>query len=106
MDFRFEGTGLQLDTRALSDLKRLVPLFTLPDQSGKSALLFGFSDETKDPAGDLALSQERAGVVGRQLSARGLHVESVRGLGSEGAVADDATDDGRERNRRVEAWLR
>jgi phosphate transport system substrate-binding protein len=106
MDFRFEGTGLQLDTRALSDLKRLVPLLTLPEQSGKSALLFGFSDATGDRSGDLALSQQRAAVVGQQLSARGLHVESVRGLGSEEAVADDASEDGRERNRRVEAWLR
>jgi len=47
----------------------------------------------------------RSSAVATQLRARGLRVE-LRGLGPETPVADDATDEGRARNRRVEVWLR
>jgi|SRR5271154_1886509 len=46
------------------------------------------------------------GTVAGQLRALGLHVEAVRGFGQRMPVADDSNDEGRERNRRVEVWLR
>ena len=103
---RFDRGSTELDTRALRDLVRLVTLMGRPENASKSVVLLGFSDATGVRADDIALSQQRAAMVAGQLSARGLHVDATRGLGPEMAVADDATEDGRQRNRRVEAWLR
>jgi outer membrane protein OmpA-like peptidoglycan-associated protein len=44
--------------------------------------------------------------VAAQLRARGLPVGVSRGLGSEIVVADPSTAAGRERNQRVEVWLK
>jgi phosphate transport system substrate-binding protein len=106
VDFRFDRGSTELDTRALRDLQRLVTLMGRPENLGKSMLLLGFSDGTGPRADNVALSQQRATMVAGQLSARGLHVGVSRGLGPEMPVADDSTDDGRQRNRRVEVWLR
>jgi len=106
IDFRFERSGPQLDTRALRDLPRVTAMLARPEYAGRGLVLLGFSDGTGTRALNIALSQQRADIVGDQLRARGLHVLVARGLGSEMPVADDATEEGRERNRRVEAWLR
>jgi phosphate transport system substrate-binding protein len=106
MDFRFERGKSQLDTRALRDLQRVVGMMQEPEYAGRSLLLLGFSDGVGTRAEDVALSQQRAGIVGAQLKARGLHVDLERGFGPQMRIADDSTEDGQERNRRVEVWLR
>jgi phosphate transport system substrate-binding protein len=106
MDFRFEHGSTQLDTRALSDLPRIVALKGRAEYAARSLLLFGFSDGTGSRNDDLWLSQERADIVAGQLRARGLRVDVSRGFGAEMMIADDRAEEGRERNRRVEAWLR
>lgn len=106
MDFRFDHGSTQLDTRALTDLQRLVALLERPEFLGRSVVLFGFSDATGSRADNMVLSQQRADIVASQLLARGLHVLLQRGLGPDMPVADDASEEGRERNRRVEVWLR
>jgi phosphate transport system substrate-binding protein len=106
VDFRFDRGSTQLDTRALRDLQRLVTLMGHPTNASRSLLLFGFSDGTGARPDNLYLSRQRAGIVSSQLRARGLPVAATRGFGPDMPVADDATEDGRERNRRVEVWLR
>jgi phosphate transport system substrate-binding protein len=106
MDFRFEHGSTQLDTRALTDLQRVVSLTARPEYSGRALLLFGFSDATGPRSDNIWLSQQRADIVAGQLRARGLRVDASRGLGPEMPIADDRAEDGRERNRRVEVWLR
>jgi outer membrane protein OmpA-like peptidoglycan-associated protein len=77
-----------------------------PQLSGRSVRVFGFSDNGSSPAeAAAAVSQEFADVVARQLRARGLPVEVSRGFGGVMPVADNRTDEGRDRNRRVEVWL-
>jgi len=106
LDFRFEDASLQLDTRGLRDLLRVVKMLERPKYAGRGIVLLGFSDATGSPGDNLSLSQQRAHIVAQQLRARGLHVFLERGLGSEVPIADDSTEAGRGRNRRVEAWLR
>ena len=106
MDFRFSRDSTQLDTRALRDLQRVVSMMQHSDFTGRSLLLFGFSDGVGSQSANLQLSQQWAGIVAAQLRARGLHVDLERGFGPDMPVADDATQEGRERNRRVELWLR
>jgi phosphate transport system substrate-binding protein len=105
VDFRFERGSDQLDNRALRDLQRIVAMMGRPEGSGKSLVLLGFANERDSRAGNVARAARDATAVATQLRARGLHVEQ-RGLGPEMPVADDATDEGRARNRRVEVWLR
>ena len=106
IDFRFDAKNNQLDTRGLRDLQRIMTLMGRPENAGRSILLLGFSDGKGTPADRLSQSQDRAGIVATQLRARGLHVDAVRGFGPEMPVADDSTEEGRLRNRRVEVWLR
>jgi phosphate transport system substrate-binding protein len=106
IDFRFDRSTSQLDTRALRDLQRIVTMMAQPDNRGRSIVLLGFSDGEGARFANVALSQERASIVAAQLRASGVRVDLVKGLGPEMAVADDSTEDGRMRNRRVEAWLR
>ena len=106
IDFRFDTKNSQLDTRGLRDLQRVMTLMGRPENAGRSILLLGFSDSKGSRADTVSASQERSGIVATQLRARGLHVDVVRGFGSDMPVADDAAEDGPRRNRRVEVWLR
>ncbi|HTQ41586.1 MAG TPA: substrate-binding domain-containing protein [Polyangiaceae bacterium] len=104
--FRFDGAGEQLDTRALTDLQRVVALMGRSDDAAKSVRVLGFSGADGSRAGDVAASLQDANIVATQLRARGLHVDVVEGFGHDAPVADDSTEAGRQRNRRVEVWLR
>jgi phosphate transport system substrate-binding protein len=105
VDLRFDSASQQLDTRALRDLQRLGGLLARGEYAGRRLALLGFSDGQGRRADNVALSLARASVVADQLRARGLGVELVRGLGPVMPVADDASEAGRQRNRRVEIWL-
>jgi phosphate transport system substrate-binding protein len=106
MDFRFDRANSQLDTRALRDLQRVVGMMGRPDYAGRAVLLLGFSDAAGPRAEGVAGSQQRVAVVADQLRARGLHVGLQHAFGPEMPVADDSTAEGREKNQRVEVWLR
>jgi phosphate transport system substrate-binding protein len=106
IDFRFDAGTSQLDTRGLRDLQRLVTVMGRPESAGRSLILLGFSDGKGAHADNLALSQVRVNTVQQQLSARGLHVDGVHVFGPDMPVADDSSPEGRQRNRRVEVWLR
>jgi phosphate transport system substrate-binding protein len=106
VDFRFDGASMRLDTRGLRDLQRIGAMMGRPENAGRSIVLLAFTGKGGGPAEDRAASQGLGQVVAAQLRARGLHLEDVRAFGSEMPVADDSTDEGRQRNRRVEVWLR
>jgi phosphate transport system substrate-binding protein len=106
VDFRFDRGSTELDNRGLRDLQRLVALMGRPDFAGKAVLLFGFSDGKGTAGENVALSQKRATLIGDQLRGRALAVDAITGLGAQMPVADDATEEGRQRNRRVEVWVR
>jgi inorganic phosphate transporter, PiT family len=55
---------------------------------------------------NIELSRERADGVGRALSAYGIHAALVDGFGDQLPIASNESPSGRERNRRVEVWVR
>ena len=69
-------------------------------------MLLGFSDSRGTYAQNQALSQERAKKVEEELSARGVHTALFDALGQEMPIGSNVGESGRERNRRVEVWLR
>jgi OOP family OmpA-OmpF porin len=64
----------------------------------------GHTDATGNPAYNQQLSEARARSVLQALVARGVPVEllSARGYGPQRPIADNATPDGRSKNRRVQ----
>lgn len=107
LNFRFgEGIAL-LDNKALEDVERLAQFLRRPEQAGQEIVLVGFADRSEmSPFAAIALSNDRVDLVADALRREGLRVARQRGLGQIAPVASDATPQGRERNRRVEVWVR
>jgi phosphate transport system substrate-binding protein len=106
LNFRFRPASSALDNKALPDLDRVSSFISDLKYSGKDLMLFGFADGAGSKDANCRLSKERAQAVSDQLSQRGLNPATVNGFCSELAVASNDNEDGREKNRRVEVWLR
>ena len=107
MALRF-STGLDLfDSRSRQDLNRLALLLARQENSKRRLVLVGFANpDPKDPYQALTLSQERADYVASELLALDMKVVTVRGMGGKMALANRADTASRQRNDRVEVWLR
>jgi len=73
-------------------------------ENGKSVQLIGFADESGSQAGNDALSKRRAESVKAYLILRGVQTQQIQteGQGAQAPVADNTTEAGRAKNRRVE----
>ncbi len=101
LDFRFRKGSTVLDSRGQRDVDRL--LYFLHDRPSPHLYLLGFADVDGSKKEDLA--KARAQAVDAELAAHGVHAQAVYGLGAEMPIASNATETGRDRNRRVEVWL-
>lgn len=106
LNFRFRKGGKELDNKAQLDLDRVVEFLTDSNLSGENVLLLGFADDGGDQGAEKELSQERAVIVAERLRRRGIAPSVVAGFGDNRPVASNATEEGRDKNRRVELWLR
>ena len=106
LDFRFRTGSAGLDNKALVDLDRVVTFLTDLKYPGRNVMLIGFADSTGTDAINISLSKSRAKAVADQFAPRGLDVGLSTGFGSALPVASNATEDGRQKNRRVEIWLK
>ena len=64
----------------------------------------GYTDNTGSPSGNLALSEYRAKMIKYSLQIKGISPDRLtsQGFGRSNPVADNSTEDGRAKNRRVE----
>jgi phosphate transport system substrate-binding protein len=92
--------------KAQVDVDRVISLIADRKSAGDKILLFGFADSIGSPAANQALSLSRARIIENQFVQRGLKPAAVRGFGSSLPVASNDSPDGREKNRRVEIWIR
>lgn len=104
VNFRFEFGKFVLDSRAVRDVYRVAELVRA--NPGRQLVLVGFSDAVGEYERNLELSRRRADAVAEALRQRGVAVAAVVAAGEEAPVASNDDPVGRERNRRVEAWLR
>ncbi|MFZ4808708.1 MAG: substrate-binding domain-containing protein [Hyphomicrobiaceae bacterium] len=110
--FRFLPNAITLDNRALVDIGRLAemvkPLMVANPNLTLTAV--GFTDSTGSADGNVTLSQTRAESVRTALLARLGKAYAprllARGYGPLLPVACNEAIDGRDKNRRVEIWLR
>jgi phosphate transport system substrate-binding protein len=106
LNFRFRIGSSELDNKAIVDLDRVVTFIGDLRYTGDDVFLFGFADSTGGRDLNVRLSKDRAKTVSDQFGQRGLKPAVVTGFGSDLPVASNTTEDGREKNRRVEIWIR
>jgi phosphate transport system substrate-binding protein len=103
--FRFEPGSSAFDSRAQVDLDRVVGYLRENDLNGNAVRVLGFADALGAVKVNQQLSMDRATQVAQAFAQRGIAGVTIAGLGSALPVADNATEDGRRRNRRVEIWV-
>jgi phosphate transport system substrate-binding protein len=106
VSFRFTSGSANLDNKAQRDLERLARMMQQPENARRALLLYGYCDNQGNPQANQFLSQQRAQAVARLLKQRGLTPAYVKGYGAANPIASNATSEGRERNRRVDVWLK
>jgi phosphate transport system substrate-binding protein len=104
--FRFRVGSDELDSRAYRDIGRIVGVLSQPQYLNKKLILIGFADSSGTSVANLKLSQSRADIVKSELAAEGLEFSHVEGLGAEAFVAPNDTPENREKNRRVEVFIK
>ena len=105
-DLHFEANSNKLDLHSAREVDR-VWNFMMSDHTPPDHLvLLGFADNQGTPEANLSLSQQRAQAVASVFAHRGLPPGQVVAFGSDLPLADNASEIGREKNRRVEVFLR
>lgn len=103
--FRFQPDSVALDGRAVHDVALLAAHLKSQRIDPGRVVLAGFADNAGDAAAGKAVSQRRMGSVVAALAKAGVMLSRTATFGGDLPVADNATADGRERNRRVEVYL-
>jgi len=106
LNFRFRTGASELDNRALVDLDRVAGFLSSPGRTRGGIVLCGFADSVGTSDTNRALSLNRANVVADEFRRRGIVPVNVSGFGAANPVASNGTEEGRQKNRRVEVWLR
>ena len=106
MNYRFKTGSRILDNKAVVDLSRLEGYLSIGQQSASNIILLGFADSDGDKNANLKLSKERAQAVADALLQRGVNPGVITGFGDAMPIASNESEEGRQRNRRVEVWVR
>jgi len=104
VNFRFTAGSAQLDNKALRDVERLAAFMRQPENANRRLLVVGFNDATEDPARAALLGRLRATAVATALRHQQAFPSEVLSLGDKLPVAG-LSENGRVKNRRVEAWI-
>ncbi|MFD2094463.1 phosphate ABC transporter substrate-binding/OmpA family protein [Corallincola platygyrae] len=103
LNFRFNHGDKELDNKGKRDLERLISY--MEKNAGRRVVLMGFADSVGKADRNRWLSLNRARVVERELVSRGINVLEVEAFGEALPVANNNSEAGRARNRRVEVWV-
>ncbi|WP_083900907.1 OmpA family protein [Azospirillum sp. B4] len=90
----------------MRDLARVVDFVSIAGVRPDKLLLIGFADSRGRPEMNDTLSKQRARAVADALGQQGVRVGLTTWLGADMPVADNGTEEGREKNRRVEIYVR
>ena len=105
LNIHFESGKYDIDDALLQQLETFA-LF-LKENEGYQVVIYGYTDSSGDPQANKALSQNRAKAVKEGLIR--LEINETRltfiGMGDENPIADNATPQGRAKNRRIEVEL-
>ncbi len=104
-DVTFEKSKAEIRPEAIESLEKLVT--AINENPDRRVSIEGHTDSTGSESFNISLSQRRADNVKKALIERGISASRMDavGLGEEFPVADNATDTGRQRNRRVDVII-
>ena len=105
VDFRFNPNSSDLDLKGSRDIDRVTNYLLSNHFTGEHLILVGFADNQGDPDSNIAVSKKRADALAAMFAQRGLTPAKVVGFGADLPLADNATEDGRQKNRRVEVYI-
>ena len=105
-DLHFEPNSNKLDLHSAREVDRVWNAMMSDHTPPDHLILLGFADNQGTPEKNLALSQQRARVVAEVFRKRGLPPGEIVAFGSDLPIADNATEEGRVKNRRVEVYLK
>jgi len=107
-NFRFETNSKNLDNKALRDLSRVVKYLQDNQFKPENIYLIGFADNVGSAEKNKILSEKRAKSVLYSIKSEGVIIapENIIGIGEDYPVANNADEMGRDKNRRVEIWVR
>jgi phosphate transport system substrate-binding protein len=100
----FRTDSSVIDSRGKDDLTRILAYIANKKLSPQDLVLIGHADGTGQHKSNCILSENRAKAVSDELAAFGLHAKTVTGFCESVPIAPNATEAGREKNRRVEVW--
>jgi phosphate transport system substrate-binding protein len=103
-NYRFTHAESGLDSRGIQDLERMVDFFS--DHPFNEIILAGFTDNQGDYWKNYELSCQRAQKVKDAFQSRGITVQKTLCVSEEVPVASNRTQTGRDKNRRVEIWVK
>ena len=105
-NLRFRAGSMHPDIDSINNLNRVSNLLSQSGYEDAEVLLIGFADNVGAETANKTLSTQRAEIVANQLRARGIRTVLVEGFGEAMPIADNSSESGRARNRRVEIWLK
>jgi phosphate transport system substrate-binding protein len=106
VDFRFLPGSTDLDNRSARDFRRVLTVLSSSHIPGGNLVLCGFADAQGTPETNMELAKRRADAVAAMFRTAGVTPGKVVAFGSDIPIADNSTPEGREKNRRVEVYLR
>ncbi len=97
-----------LDSLARVNVLRLRTFLATHEKTGEDILLIGFADGKEGTDSGEQIAQQRAVEIATSLRAIGVIVplQNIRNFDADLPVASNDTPEGRQRNRRVEVWVR
>lgn len=104
VNFRFNEGSAKFDNKSQRDLDRLLEFMS--ENPNVELMLFGFASESGDDDLTMLLSKHRAMAVSRALRRAAIFPDEVEGFGAQAPVAAVEGNDGRQKNSRVEVWIR
>jgi OmpA-OmpF porin, OOP family len=102
---QFKSGSYEISPKSISQLNEIFSSAVVAE--GLKIGVYGHTDNVGNPESNKTLSRERAKAVQDYLMGKGISKDQIEsdGFGSEQPIADNATDAGRAKNRRVEIVL-
>jgi phosphate transport system substrate-binding protein len=105
-DLHFEPGSNRLDLHSAREVDRVWNVMLSDHTPPDHLILIGFADNIGPPEANTYIAKQRAQAVADVFAHRGLVPGKVVSFGPELPIADNATAEGREKNRRVEVFLK
>jgi phosphate transport system substrate-binding protein len=103
VDVRFNVNSATLSDNARPDIDRIATYLKVNHVQGSDVLLIGFTDSSGNQGANLKLSRARANAVAKALD---LSTATIVAVGSKVPLSPEGIRGGRDKNRRVEVWIK